>query len=68
MNGGRTMFAMLALMGMVVTAGIIWGIFGYYQKWLEFGTYSFYFIYWLGALYLNARVLYIERRTMSFKK
>lgn len=68
MNGGRTLFAMLALMAMIVTAAIIWGIFGYYEKWLEFGTYSFYFIYWLGALYLNARVLYIERQKKLMKK
>jgi tryptophan-rich sensory protein len=62
MVGGRQKMALALLAGMFATFVPIIVLFANYGHWLSFGTYVSFFVFWLGALYLNVRTCQLERR------
>lgn len=56
------------LVGMIVTAIVYLGITGFYDRWLEFGTFVPYLVFWLGALYLTIYGTYLERKVVKMEK
>lgn len=61
MVGGRQKMALALLLGMFATFVPIVVLFGVYRHWLSFGTYVTFFVFWLGALYLNLQTYWLER-------
>lgn len=60
-GGTRRLLSYFLLLGMIVTALVYLGLTGYYDRWLEFGTYVPYLVFWLGALYLTIYGSYLEK-------
>lgn len=56
------------LVGMIATAATYLGITGFYDRWLEFGTFIPYLVFWVGALYLTIYSSYIEKKLTKEEK
>lgn len=67
-RGSQRWFSYLLLVGMIVTALVYLGITGFFDRWLEFGTFVPYLVFWLGALYLTIYSSYIERKLIKKEK